>query len=109
VHELAPVDVHYHWPLWVGKRWRCEFVDRAANGPTLRLQASYVVEALETIEVPAGRFEALRILRCLRLVDGGDDYLTRTQVCWYAPELGTELRQVVADTMVELVEHSRPQ
>src|SRR5262249_31759086 len=26
--EFAPEIRLYHWPLWVGKQWRCEYVDR---------------------------------------------------------------------------------
>ncbi len=98
---LSPVDVRYHWPLWVGKRWECGFVDRARGGQALPMRASYVVEGLDRVTVPAGAFDALRIVRTLRLdLDG--DWLTRTQVLWYAPVEGLEVRQLLGDTMVEL-------
>jgi hypothetical protein len=102
-HLLLPVDVRFHWPLWLGKRWSCEFVDRAKGGE-LRLQASYHVEGLDTVTVPAGTFEALRIVRRVQLVGTPDDYLTRAQLLWYAPSIGSEVRQLVAETLVELVE-----
>lgn len=105
---MAPVDVRYHWPLWVGKSWQCEFVDQAPGGPALTMSASYVVEGLDQVRVPAGEFEALRIVRTLRLAGGVEGkYLTRTQVTWYAPEPGLEVRHLLGDTMVELVDHSR--
>jgi hypothetical protein len=106
VHVLAPVDVRYHWPLWVGKKWSCEFVDRARGG-SIAMRADYAVEDLDTITVPAGTFPALRIVRTLRLLGAPDEYLPRWQVAWYAPELGTEVRQLFGDTIVELVEIER--
>lgn len=101
LHELSPVDTRYHWPLWVGKRWACEFVDRARGSPSLAMRAEYCVEDLDTITVAAGTFEALRIVRTLRLV-GAPDQPTRWQVTWYAPAAGTEVRQVAGDSLVEL-------
>lgn len=102
-HLLTPADVRYHWPLWVGKRWNCEFVDRALGGVAMRMEASYVVEALDTVTVPAGTFEALRIVRRVRYVGAGEQYLTRAQIVWYAPSVGSEVRQLIDDTLVELV------
>ncbi|HEX5050475.1 MAG TPA: hypothetical protein VFZ65_01765 [Planctomycetota bacterium] len=109
VHLLSPVDVRFHWPLWVGKRWSCEFVDRVRGRPAMPTQATYLVEALDTVTVPAGTFEALRIVRTLRLQSPDERFLTRTQIIWYAPSIGTEVRQVIADTAVELVAIARDQ
>ncbi len=103
LHLLTPADTRYHWPLWVGKRWSCEFVDRSRGGVAMPMRADYVVEDLDYITVPAGTSPALRIVRTVRLVGAGDDYLARTQVIWYAPTLGTEVRQLVGDSLVELV------
>lgn len=106
---LSPADVRYHWPLWVGKRWECEFVDRVRGGEALPMSASYEVEALDRVVVPAGTFDALRIRRTLRLglPDSAGTFLTRTQMTWYAPEPGLEVRQLLGDTMVELVAFER--
>ncbi len=103
-HLLAPVDARYHWPLWVGKRWSCEFVDRGPGAPPVPLRADYVVEDLDTITVPAGTFEALRIVRTLRLVGAEARYLPQTKMTWYAPAVGIEIRQLDGDSLVELVE-----
>jgi hypothetical protein len=54
--------------------------------------------------VIAGSYDALRIRRTLRLVDGGEKFLTRTQMIWYAPDPGIEVRQLLSDTMIELAE-----
>jgi hypothetical protein len=107
LHALSPADVRYHWPLWVGKTWRCEFVDRAPGG-ILGMQADYVVEALDRVTVPAGTFDALRVVRRVRLLGGEAEHLTRAQIAWYAPEVGSEVRQLVGDSLVELRAVHRP-
>ncbi|MFN3242593.1 MAG: hypothetical protein ACE37K_13905 [Planctomycetota bacterium] len=106
---MTPADVRYHWPLWVGKRWQCEFVDRVRDGKALPMLASYHVEGMDRIEVPAGTFEALRIARTLRLgvPEAQGKFLTRTQMIWFAPDPGIEVRQLLGDTMVELVDHTK--
>ncbi len=103
LHVLSPVDVRYHWPLWVGKRWSCEFVDRMRGGEGIALRVDYAVEDLDVVTVPAGTFQALRITRSARRTDS-DKFLPRWQVAWYSPELGTEVRYQNGDTLVELVE-----
>ena len=102
---LSPVDVRYHWPLWVGKRWSCEFVDRMRGGPALPMRATYLVEGLDTVTVAAGTFEALRIVRTLHRLDAPGQFHARTQVTWYAPAVGFEVRQLTGE-LVELTQHS---
>lgn len=103
LHELTPPDVRFHWPLWVGKRWRCRYVDRTAGGEALEIETSYAVEDVDTVTTPAGTFEALRIVRTSRLHRQGGLFLDRINVIWYAPEPGLEVRQVFGDTSLELV------
>lgn len=105
-HRLTPVDTRYHWPLWVGKTWSCAYHDEPRDRPAIAMQADYVVEDLDTITVPAGTFEALRIVRTLRLVGDAEHY-TRCQIAWYAPAEGVEVRQFSGDTLIELVAHTR--
>lgn len=107
LHVLTPADTRYHWPLWVGKHWTCEFVDRALGGRAMTMVADYTVEALDTVVVPAGTFEALRIVRRVQWTDAGEPLPSRAQVVWYGPAVGTEVRQLVGDTLVELVERPR--
>ena len=103
---LSPVDMRYHWPLWVGKRWSCEFVDRMRGGPALPMRATYLVEGLDTVTVAGGTFEALRIVRTLHRLDAPEQFRTRTQVTWYAPAIGFEVRQLAGE-VVELTGHTR--
>ena len=43
------------------------------------------------------------------MVDGRADVLTRAQMIWYAPDAGLEVRQLIGDTLVELVSYKRGQ
>jgi len=103
-HVLSPPDVRFHWPLWVGKHWRCQYSDRTAGGQALPIETSYEVEDFDTISTPAGTFDALRILRTSRLKLDQGRYLDRVMLVWYAPDIGLEVRQVFGDTSVELIE-----
>lgn len=103
----APVDVRYHWPLWVGKTWQCEFIDYLADGRALPTLARYEVEDLDTITVPAGTFEALRIVRRTQLFRGEQRTPSQTHIVWYAPKEGLEVRQLIGSTLVELQQFER--
>lgn len=108
VNLRAPVDTRFHWPLWVGKQWRCEYVDRRRGAPLLTVEVTYRVEEVDQITVPAGTFETLRIARtaALKTADG-DKYFDRTSLSWYAPSIGLDVRQVLDGTAFELVEWTR--
>ena len=103
---LAPKDQRYHWPLFVGKRWRCRYLDKAPGAAAQPVEAVYEVEAEDAIRTPAGSFRALRIVRTASLLREGD-WADRTAIIWYAPEVGFEVRQLVGESMVELVEFRR--
>ncbi len=105
-HALTPADVRFHWPLWVGKSWTCRYADRTAGGPSLPIETVYVVEDLDRVATPAGSHDALRIVRRSRRCDA-DAFVDRCNVIWYAPTIGHELRQVLGDTVVELVAFER--
>lgn len=100
---FLPVDSRYHWPLWVGKRWRCQFVDRDPSGFAVLIEAGYEVEGMDRISTPAGTFDALRIVRTARVKSDGN-WLDRTLFVWYAPAIGLEVRQTMGETALELVE-----
>ena len=109
LHLLSPADVRFHWPLWVGKRWRCQYSERVIGAKkAMPVETSYEVEDLDHVVTPAGTFAALRIKRTARLVDA--DIYDMVSIIWYAPDIGIEVRQTVADTIVELVEwkHAAP-
>lgn len=102
----APRDQRFHWPLWIGKRWRCSFVDQTLGGDTMPLEVDYVVEDLDTVTVPAGTFQTLRIARTARIA-GASGYYAKCSLSWYAPDLGFEVRQLNDGLLTELVEWTR--
>lgn len=108
LRRLAPADLRFHWPLWVGKRWRCHYVDKAVTGMVVPQEVAYEVEAIDTIRVPAGTFRCLRILRTARPTDVEGRFFDSSAVVWYCPELGMEVRQLVDGRMEELVSWTRP-
>ncbi len=78
VSRMTPPQPWFVWPLDVGRRWthRGTYEDR--NGNTLYSDVFSVIGG-EVVEVPAGRFEALRIARETDRRDS-DQY-------WYAPQV----------------------
>lgn len=106
-HLMTPVDVSFHWPLWVGKRWRCAYADRTYGGASLPFEVTYVVEDLDSVTTPAGTFQALRLARTVHFVTDTGRYLDRTRLLWYAPAIGMEVRRLSEGVMTELVERTR--
>lgn len=107
---LTPVDARFHWPLWVGKSWRCEILDRRRERPSRRIEVEYRVEDQDRVTVPGGTFDTLRIARVERLLIEGETFLERTSLTWYAPAIGLEVRQLNATsegTMFELASWTR--
>ncbi len=74
--RMVPAQPSYVWPLEVGHTWAHQGTFEELNGKTSYSDRFRVV-AVETVEVPAGRFETLKVVR---ETDGRDfdEY-------WYAP------------------------
>ena len=66
-----------------------------------------MVEALDRITVPAGSFDALRIVRTAMLQSDQGAFLDRSSITWFAPVPGIEVRQLIDGTTYELVEWTR--
>ncbi|MCR9247014.1 MAG: hypothetical protein NXI31_18430 [bacterium] len=107
VQRFAPFDARFHWPLWVGKRWKCDYVLLQLGEDARRIEVDYHVEEADRITVPGGTFDTLRIVRTERLRVDGETYLDRTAVNWYAPAVGLEVRQLIGGTEFELIEWTR--
>ncbi|MEO0652798.1 MAG: hypothetical protein AAFZ65_19145, partial [Planctomycetota bacterium] len=88
-----PIDPSYAWPLWVGKRWTGDYVRRESSGTELPVVARYEIDARETVTVPAGTFDCLRVWR-RDAVNLEGNYLERTTIDWYAPEVGYVVRRL---------------
>jgi len=104
---LSPADFQLSFPLWVGKKWSCNFIDRSPDGQR-EINASYHCDKLEKIETKAGTFECLRIWRTARWVTT-EQFYDRVSVAWYSPEVGFFARRLEGDQLFELeeFEHQR--
>ncbi len=72
--------IGYHWPMWVGESWSTPYrVTNHATGKTVDMRARFVVEAQETVHVPAGSFRTFRVRYSSPTVRG---------VAWFSPDLG---------------------
>jgi hypothetical protein len=103
-----PADVAYHWPLWVGKRWRCEFREHVSGQGSMGFEARYHVEGRDRITVPAGTFETLRIHRT-QVIQLEGAFTQRHSVSWFCPALGFEVRSLTDGTLTELVSFEMPE
>ena len=76
--RMTPPQPWFAWPLRIGQRWthRGTYEDR--SGKT-EVNDVFSVVGVETVEVPAGRFNALKIVRETERRDS-DQY-------WYAPDV----------------------
>ncbi|MHC5065697.1 MAG: TapB family protein, partial [Planctomycetota bacterium] len=83
-----------------------EYLLKTLAGDAMPIMASYECDARETITVPAGSFDAYRILRNSRPVTDGN-FLDKTAVLWYAPEVGYFVRRIEDGVITELESFQR--
>ncbi|MBK8976898.1 MAG: hypothetical protein IPM29_13345 [Planctomycetes bacterium] len=104
----SPVDAQLSWPLWVGKRWVCEFV---SSGPgiavPLPIRALYTCDAIETLATPAGSFECYRVRRVTQPIGREDKSYDRHHILWYAPAVGHFACMLEDGLLTELLELHR--
>jgi hypothetical protein len=77
--RMTPPAPLFVWPLEPGRRWQHRGVYEDRSGKK-QVNDSFLVVGVETIEVPAGRFDAFKVVRETDSRDS-DQY-------WYAPEVG---------------------
>jgi len=99
------VDFVLTWPLWVGKKWGCHFMERDANG-VLPVLASYYCDREEELVTAAGRFRCFRIWRTAEL-DVKEEWYDRVSVHWYAPKVGWFVRSLEDSQLLELEGYER--
>jgi hypothetical protein len=83
--RMIPPEPWYIWPLQVGQQWqhRGEYEQAGGKQPA---EDIFVVVGAESVEVPAGTFQGLKIKRTGR---GGD-----TDEYWYVPEVRSYVRWI---------------
>jgi hypothetical protein len=76
----------FEWPLQVGRRWtyRGTYEDRSGKRET---NATFMVVAQEAVDVPAGRFQGLKIVR--------EASTTESDQYWYVPEIRSYARWII--------------
>lgn len=98
----------YPWPLQVGQSFDCVELTTWPNGLRVRYDLSFKVEAYESVEVPAGRFDAFRLV-------ARGNYLSETQnvrgthhrVVWLAPAVKRELKSEIRSLLLNSSQPNR--
>lgn len=80
----SPFEPLYRFPLEPGKRWRESYRQEGAGGPFAHELAAEV-KGWETVTVPAGTFDALRIDYTNQTTGGIT--ATTTRSLWYSPQV----------------------
>jgi len=96
--RMTPPHQGFVWPLEVGKRWTYQGVWEAHESRR-DINDRFAVVAVETIDVLAGRFEALKIVR-EGSTPGSDEY-------WFAPAVRSYVRWVSRRGDVQFEERLR--
>lgn len=111
-----PVGTTFRFPLAVGMEWKSEARRTLANRGTIQSRVSRV-EAIESVTVPAGTFQAYKIVAATKWASENTDSFGRPraqgaydQTYWYAPEVNRYVK-VFEDgtTRLELIEYTKGQ
>jgi hypothetical protein len=92
--RMIPPEPWFMWPLETGRRWSHRGSYEDTNGVKQR-DDSFAIIGEESVDVPAGRFRAFKIVR--QASDGdADEY-------WYSPQIGYYVKWIGrrADTQFE--------
>ena len=84
--RMIPPHQWFVWPLVVGRQWVHRGMYEEGGDKSPRIY-HFAVVSVETVEVPAGRFRALKVVRD----EGGaesDEYWYVPEVRWYARWIG---------------------
>jgi len=84
--RMIPPQPWFTWPLEVGSRWVHRGVYEGVDEQK-RVTETFAVVAAETVEVPAGRFPALKVVREGSGRDS-DQYWFAPEVRWYVRWIG---------------------
>ncbi len=84
--RMIPPQPWFIWPLEVGSRWVHRGVYEGLDG-NKQYNDTFAVVASETVEVPAGRFPALKVVREASSRDS-DQYWFAPEVRWYVRWIG---------------------
>jgi hypothetical protein len=99
----------YPWPLKVGASFECTELTTWPNGWRIRYEMKFNVEAAESIETPAGKFDTLRMVAKGFTTNETTNSVSRQErIIWLAPavkrEVKHEIRTVLKNNQVFRVE-----
>ena len=87
--SARPNDGSMRFPLWAGKKYPANYLWSEKGGWNGRISTWVNIEAWEQVTVPAGTFEALRIIQ-------QDEHFSYTH--WYVPELGMGVKYIFSSS-----------
>lgn len=103
-----PADYALTWPLWVGKRWTCHYVEKRPGEASEPVRVHSRCEAEEVIETDFGvRLKCLRIVHQARLELAGQTFLDKTAIHYYSPQVGWYARRIEDGVRTELERYHR--
>jgi hypothetical protein len=94
--EFKPHSPTISFPIELGKKWEGKYDgDRGDQDASWKSDVSCEVKAFETVKVPAGEFEAYRVV-CADNWEATPFRGTIESTFWYAPKIGTVVKNVNA-------------
>jgi hypothetical protein len=98
--------VTFAFPLEIGKTWEFEYAGKRDNGTRVTHQRVARVEAWEDVEVPVGKFKALKVVHTGRFevhpTIGPASSGNVTEVLWYVPAVKSFVKREYRDTLGDL-------
>jgi hypothetical protein len=91
----------YPWPLKVGRKWECTEIATFPNGWRVRYELKFTVEAAESVETPAGRFDTLRLeAKGFATNETNNNNVTgHERIIWLAPAAKREVKHEIRTRM----------
>lgn len=83
----APAIPYLQFPMSPGQRWQARVVETKADGTQRVHELRAVVEGWGPVSVPAGQFDALRVVLNDDIFEGGVLISQGQDVSWYVPEV----------------------
>jgi hypothetical protein len=105
--RMVPPQPWFVWPLAPGARWNHQGRFEQRDG-VVTYDDRFTVVGPETVDVPAGRYEAVKLVRETNRRDG-DEYWYAPDVRWYARWLGRRGDSQFEERLREFRPAPRPQ
>ena len=95
----------YPYPLKVGATFECTELTTWPNGWKIRFDAKFTVEAAETIETPAGKFDTLRLVsKGFSFNETNNAIARQERIVWLSPvarrEVKYEVRSILKNNQI---------